>query len=163
MSRTKIRAVVVPIVSAAILGLTVTGAEAAPPDNDNFNRAENLTPGGCDASTEGDNFEATGQPGEFHLSPAASEPIQSVWFKWRSPVTDTVVMDTIGSDYDTILAVYRGTRLPFARLTRIVADDDSGGSLNSLVSFEARRGVTYRVAVDGFAASQGNHLVNITC
>jgi hypothetical protein len=162
MFRTKIRAIVIPVLSLAALGLTATGATAVPAENDLFNRAENLTAGGCDASTEGDNFDATRQSGEpVHFS-VGSLPGQSVWFKWKSPVTDTVVVDTIGSDYDTILAAYRGTRLN--QLSRIASDDDSGpGDLSSRVTFDARRGVTYRIAVDSYGAAEGNHLLNITC
>jgi hypothetical protein len=162
MFRTSFRALLIPAVSLAALGLATVDASAVPPDNDNFNRAENLTPGGCDASTEGDNIDATRQPREpLHFS-AGVLPVQSVWYKWKSPVTDTVVIDTIGSDYDTILAVYRGTLN--RRLTPVASDDDSGpGDLSSRVSFEARRNVTYRIAVDGFNTSQGNHLVNVTC
>jgi hypothetical protein len=152
MSRSYLRALAIPAIGATVLGLTATGASALPPDNDLFNRAENLTSGHCDASTEGDNVDATAQPGEpLHFS-AGVVPVQSVWYKWKSPVSDTVVMDTIGSDYDTILAVYRGRRV--AALTPIAADDDSGpGDLSSRVTFEARRGVTYRIGTDSRIAS----------
>jgi hypothetical protein len=162
MFRTSTRSAAVPVLAAALLGLATAGAAAVPPSNDLFNRAETLT--GCDASVEGDNFQATRQRGEPFHHFRASAPTHSVWYKWRSPVTDTVVMDTIGSDYDTILAVYRGTSfVPPRQLTRIASDDDSGGDLTSLVTFDAQRNVTYRIAVDGYAAAQGNHLVNVTC
>jgi serralysin len=162
MYRSYLRALAIPAIGATVLGLTATGASALPPDNDLFNRAENITAGHCDASAEGDNVDATGQPGEpQHLNGTVLD-FQSVWYKWKSPVTDTVVVDTIGSDYDSILAVYRGRRV--GALTRIAADDDGGpGDLSSRLTFEARRGVTYRIAVDSFLNDEGNILLNVTC
>ena len=163
MSRSTIRTLTAPILAAGLLGgLAALPAQAVtPPPNDLFSRAENLTVGGCNASAEGDNFDASGQTGEpVHFS-SGSRPRQSAWSKWTSPVTDTVVIDTVGSDYDTILAVYRGTRL--ARLSRIAADDDNGGNLTSRVTFDATAGVTYRIAVDSFGAAEGNYLLNVNC
>jgi hypothetical protein len=164
MSRSIVRSFAFPVLAAALLsGVAIADPAAAvtPPDNDLFSRAENLTLGGCDVAAEGDNFDATGQPGEpVHFS-VGSLPTQSSWSKWTSPVTDTVVVDTIGSDFDTILAVYRGRRI--VRLAPVAADDDSGGDLTSSLTFEARRDVTYRIAVDGFSTAQGNYLLNITC
>jgi hypothetical protein len=150
-----------PALAAALL-VPVVGATsafaAAAPANDSFNRPTSLS--GCDASHENDTFDATGQNGEpIHF--LNSEPTQSVWFTFRSPVNDVVTIDTQGSDFDTVLAVYRGTALD--RLTRVASDDDSGGNLTSLVSFQASANVTYRIAVDGFLASQGNYLLQVSC
>ncbi len=163
MSRIRFRAVTAPILAAGLLGgLATTPAEAvAPPPNDLFSRAEVLTAGGCNAFAEGDIFGATGQTGELAHYSSASRPKQSAWSTWRSPVTDTVVIDTVGSDYDTILAVYRGSRL--AQLSRIAANDDAGGNLTSRVTFDAQAGVTYRIAVDSFGGAEGNYLLNVTC
>ena len=161
MSRIRIRTLAAPLLAAGLLGaMASTPAEAvAPPPNDQFRRAELLT--GCHASAEGDIFGATGQRGERAHFSVASKPKQSAWSTWRSPVNGNVVVDTVGSDYDTILAVYRGRRLP--ALTSIAADDDSGGNLTSQVSFHAHAGVTYRIAVDSFGGAEGNYLLNVTC
>ena len=133
------------------------------PANDLFNRAENLTSQGCDASTDGSNSNAHGQANEPSFpSVGAAAPVQSVWFKWKSPVSDTVVIDTDGSDFDTLLGVYTGNSLPGLHLVE-GNDDVGGGDLTSEVSFEARRNVTYKIAVDGYAARNGDYVLNITC
>lgn len=162
MNRTTFRALTAPVLAAGLLtGLATVPAHAAEPRNDLFSRADNLTPERCNAVQEGDNFEATGQTGEpTHLG-AGSLPVQSSWSKWEAPRSRTVVMNTNGSDFDTILAVYRGSRLQ--QLTPVAADDDSGNGLNSRVSFDASRGVTYRIAVDSFGAAQGNYVLRVIC
>lgn len=148
---------------AAGVPAPATASPTERPANDMFQRAENLSPQGCDASTEGDNIRSTGQAREpLHLN-ASSRPTNSVWLKWKSPVNDTVVIDTSGSDFDTILAVYTGLRLS-PGMARVAAnDDEGGGSLTSEVSFEARRNVTYRIAVDGYRAATGDYVVNVVC
>ncbi|MGA8211579.1 MAG: hypothetical protein WB441_05935 [Nocardioidaceae bacterium] len=148
---------------AATVPSPATASPTARPANDMFLRAQNVSAQGCDVSAEGDTVRATGQAREpIHLN-ASSRPTNSVWLKWRSPVDDTVVIDTSGSDFDTILAVYTGQAL--APGMRVVAanDDEDGGSLTSEVSFEARRNVTYRIAVDGYRAATGEYVLNVTC
>ncbi len=162
MNRSTLRALTAPVLAAGLLsGLATVPAHAAEPRNDLFNRAVDLTSERCDASHEGDNVEATGETNEPAHFSAGSLPLQSVWFKWKAPRNGTAVMRTNGSDFDTILAVYRGKRL--ARLSPIAANDDNGGSLTSRVSFDASRDVTYRIAVDSFGAAEGNYLLRVVC
>jgi hypothetical protein len=60
-----------------------------------------------------------------------------------------VTLDTVGSNIDTLLAVYTGTDL--ASLTEIASDNDSNQT--SRLVFDATRGTTYHIAVDNFAGS----------
>jgi hypothetical protein len=60
----------------------------------------------------------------------------------------------LGSDFDTMLAVYQGTNV--SALTKIAADDDSAGFHCSQVSFNAQAGMHYQLAVAGVGASCGN-------
>ena len=165
MSSINTRSTVAALVSATVLtgGLAAMAAPASAiqrPANDLFNRSENLTSQGCEASTDGTNVGARGQANEPLLAHAGR--VNSVWFTWKSPVTDTVVIDTDGSDYDTVLGVYRGRTL--GGLVEVGTNDDAeGGDLSSEVTFEARRNVKYRIAVDGFYSQQGEHVLNITC
>ena len=151
------------LMAGGLAAVAQPASAAQRPHNDLFNRAENLTSQGCDASTDGTNVGARGQANEPSFpSVGAAAPVQSVWFKWRSPVTDTVVIDTQGSDFDTLLGVYTGNTLP--RLRLVAGDDDANASdLTSEVSFEARRNVTYKIAVDGFANRSGDYVLNIVC
>ncbi|HYO41182.1 MAG TPA: hypothetical protein VER39_16160 [Nocardioidaceae bacterium] len=166
MSRINTRNTVATLVSATVLagGLAVAAQPASAaerPANDLFNRAEGLTSQGCEASTDGTNVGARGQAAEQAMPGAA--PVHSVWFKWRSPVSDTVVIDTEGSDFDTVLGVYRGRSLRSLRVIDINDDAEGAADLSSEVTFEARRNVTYRIAVDGFRAQRGDYVLNVVC
>jgi len=58
---------------------------------------------------------------------------------------------TRGSDFDTLLAVYTNDVVSDPHV--VAADDDRGGFLTSLVSFNAAAGTEYQIAVDGFFGS----------
>ena len=63
-------------------------------------------------------------------------------------------INTFGSNFDTLLGVYRGASL--GGLTGVARNDDAPGSRQSQVRFRAARGTTYRIAVDGFNGDIGN-------
>jgi hypothetical protein len=70
---------------------------------------------------------------------------RSVWFRSRPSVTRTVRLSTLGSTYDTVLTVFRGTR---AHRTRIACVDDSFDT-NAASARQIRlvAGRTYWIAV----------------
>lgn len=81
------------------------------------------------------------------------------WFRYTAPKNVTIQVDTLGSDYDTILAVYKGTSA--ASLSDILGacnDDTSRGydTYQSLVTFKAAKGKTYFFQVGGWHSSSGN-------
>ena len=116
------------------------------PPNDSFGQPTDIpTMGGRFLSS---NFAATKEPLEPDHAGANSGG-QSVWFRWQSPVTGNVVIDTIGSSFDTLLAVYTGNSLD--TLTAVAADDDGANfNGNSRLTLSAIQGTVYRIAVDGF-------------
>ena len=115
------------------------------PTNDNFGSARVVSGGSFDVT--GNNRNATKQTGEPNH--AGDRGGASVWFRWTAPSTRFFTIRTIGSNFDTLLAIYRGTSV--GGLTRVVANDDAAGGFQSRVRFRAIRGTTYRIAVDGFA------------
>jgi len=82
----------------------------------------------------------------------------SMWISWRAPASGIATFNTLGSLFDTLLAVYTGPDV--ANLTPIAANDDSGGLLSSRVPFNAVAGQEYHIAVDGFALALGTILLN---
>ena len=64
-----------------------------------------------------------------------------------------VVFDTCRSGFDTVLAVYRGSSVARAKLVK--ANDDSCG-VRSRVTIPVKRGLEYRVVVDGYRLSTGS-------
>lgn len=106
-------------------------------------------------SVSGANFSSTRElyePLHFGLSTS-----NSVWYRWRSPVSGIVTFDTRGSTFDTVLAVYGGG---LTRLTEIGSDDDSGGFHTSRVTWNAQAGVDYHIVIDGVTGETGNYVCN---
>jgi hypothetical protein len=126
-----------------------------PPSNDNFAGAIALT--GMPVSAVGSNVAATAQASE---PDHAGEPATaSVWWSWRAPSGGPVEINTFGSDFDTLLAVYTGTTV--GALGAVAANDEAGGGSQSQVRFAAQSNALYRIAVDGFFGEQGSILLNI--
>lgn len=84
---------------------------------------------------------------------------KSVWWTWTASSSGSVQIDTIGSNYDTLLGVYTGSNV--AALSSVASDDDSGGSNTSKVTFNAVAGTTYQIAVDGYNGASGNITLHI--
>lgn len=107
-------------------------------------------------SINGNNTTATAEPGEPRH--AGKRGGKSLWLSWRAPATGVASFNTLGSSFDTLLAVYSGTTL--AGLIPIASDEDSGGFFASSITFNAVAGEDYQVAVDGFAGATGNVTLN---
>ena len=119
-----------------------------------------------DAIAPGDNFaDAQSISGRLSLNNTiaatseAGEPVhadvgggKSVWWRWQSSGGENITVDTFGSNFDTVLAVYTGDSL--ATLNLVDANDDTN-SLQSQVSFTAAPATTYFIAVDGFGGAAG--------
>ena len=127
-----------------------------PCQSDNFANCVGIS-GGC-GSHPADNTTATKEPGEpNHAGNAGGK---SLWFCWTAPSSTSVTMDTTGSSFDTLLAVYTGSSV--SSLTLIASNDDIAGSTNrfSRVTFTPVAGTTYHVAVDGYGGAFGMLVLN---
>jgi hypothetical protein len=130
--------------------IVLTVQEFPPPSNDMFARRLAIT--GKDATVSGSNQGATKEPGEpDHAGNAGGA---SVWWKWKAPANGSVTVDTIGSSFGTILAVYTGSSV--SALTWIESDDESGGNGTSQLVFTAVAGKEYEIAVDGYDGATGS-------
>jgi len=92
----------------------------------------------------------TGETNQIAGKPAG----KFIWFTWQASFTGVISLTTQGSDFDTLLGVYTGTNV--AKLTTVAADDDSGGFLTSLVTFNVTAGTNYQIAVAGYQGASGN-------
>ena len=128
----------------------------AKPPNDNF--ADRIVLSGTAVSATGSNLLATKEPAEpFHADEIGGA---SVWWTWTAPISGTVVIDTQGSNFDTLLGVYTGSTL--SSLMVVAANDDiSTNSSVSKVSFAAVANTVYQIAVDGFDGTPGDIKLNI--
>jgi hypothetical protein len=124
------------------------------PAADNFVNRILLT--GATGTFAGDNTFATREAGEpKHANKPGNK---SIWYKWKPPTTGQVTFQTIGSTFDTLLAVYTGSSV--SNLTTIAYDEDRGGFYTSTVQFNAIQGVEYEIAIDGFAGQGGTFAIS---
>ena len=88
---------------------------------------------------------------------------KSVWFKWNTAERRNVKLDTVGSAFDTVLAVYKGTSL--STLQKVAFNDDISTGINpvrqSQVSFVTEPGVDYRIAVSSKNGESGLIFLNL--
>jgi subtilisin family serine protease len=117
--------------------------------NDQFAAAVSLA--GQSGSVYAYNIDATKEAGE--PAHAGNSGGKSVWWAWTPPLTGPVILTTLGSDFDTLLAVYTGSNPASLSLTAENNNNPPGST--SAVSFTATAGTNYHIAVDGVAATWG--------
>jgi hypothetical protein len=107
---------------------------------------------GTIASQTFNNIGATTQAGEPQPCTVGGS---SKWFGLRPTADGTMEIDTLGSSFDTLLAVFTGTN-SIETLRRVDCDDNGAPDLtSSLVRFPARRGTNYSILVDGVNGAEG--------
>jgi hypothetical protein len=121
-----------------------------PPPNDDFANATVLTA-----------IPSTVTQDVTNATVAADDPFcitrnQTVWFAFTPTQNVRLEANTFGSNYDTTLSVYTGTR---GALTQIACNDDANGTLQSRVRFEAVAGTTYFFMVSSFFRVSSANLV----
>jgi hypothetical protein len=73
---------------------------------------------------------------------------RTVWFEYTPPTAQALTIDTIGSDYDTVLAVWTGDR---GSLTEVDCNDEAPGGLQSQIQLTPIPGTTYHIEVAAYA------------
>ncbi|MDB6032819.1 MAG: hypothetical protein JWM16_3157 [Verrucomicrobiales bacterium] len=121
---------------------------------DNF--AQRVLIEGSSGLAAGSNEFATVEAGE--PIPAGKPGGKSVWYTWQAPAKGIVTFSTVGSSFDTLLGVYKGSAVN--ALSTLAGDDDSGGSFSSLVRVNVQAGVFYQIQVDGFLGASGNYILS---
>ncbi len=98
------------------------------------------------------NFGAATQQGESNHCGVIGG--SSKWFGLQPTNDGVLLIDTIGSAIDTVLAVYTGTNL--FSLSLVACDNNSApDKVRSRLRLNAQRGTRYSVAIDGANAAQG--------
>ena len=105
-----------------------------------------------------DNQYATKEPGEPNH--AGNPGGHSLWYCWTATNNTPITFDTVGSSFDTLLAVYTGSSV--SALTQVAANDDIAGATNrfSRLTFTPVKGTTYHIAVDGYGGAYGETELN---
>jgi hypothetical protein len=134
--------------------IVVSGGVAS---NDSFASPAVLS--GASGQRTDSNTAATKQAGE--PAHAENEGGKSLWYQWTAPANSAITFDTIGSDFDTLLAVYTGNAI--SSLTPVASNDDIAAEVRtSSVSFNVTQGTVYRIAVDGYRGAGGNVVLNFS-
>jgi hypothetical protein len=134
------------------------------PVGDNFANAVELSSygNGTNGILDGDTSNATREPGEpLHAGLPGGK---SVWYHWCTPNGSSgnggiATIKTLGSTFDTLIAVYQGSSL--SNLVAIADDDDGGGFYSSEVRFNAfyssstNKNSCYYFAIDGLGGAGG--------
>lgn len=124
-----------------------------PPPNDDFNQPTVIT--GIPFTVTQDASTATVAPDD----PFCYSRNQTVWFSFTPTQNVRLEANTFGSNYDTALCVYTGVR---GWLNQIGYNDDSGGTSQSRVRFDAAAGTTYYFMVSAFyPAGPANLVFNV--
>ena len=126
---------------AQALASNTTGSNR--PFNDGF--SERAIVSGANVRIRSNNEGATADPGEPSHAGVTSNT--TLWWSWTAPATSLVAFDTVGSSFDTALAVYTGSNFP---LQLVLADDNANASVTtSRVLLNVTGGTTYQIAVSG--------------
>jgi hypothetical protein len=98
--------------------------------------------------------------GETKSTPCGSIGASSLWLHWEPQTRGTLIVDTLESTTNTVLAVYQPTAdyanpfLFWASLRRVACGHDNApGNTRSQVCFDAQP-TNYLVAVDAFRSTQ---------
>jgi hypothetical protein len=105
--------------------------------------------------------EATTDPDDPVPSCSKGGRAKSVWYQFTTPGPGTIVADTLGSEYDTILSVYTGECGDVDALANACNDDDPRDGDQSRVSFLAEGETTYFFFVSAFADNGGDLIFHL--
>ena len=128
------------------------------PANDDMGSA--LAISGGIGYVEGWNYGATSAAGDWacdHADFSGCTP-KTVWFKWTAPASGMVDFDTIGSNFDTWLAI--GTESGGLFACNDDGLDDYGNKLDdgaSRLQVQVESGTTYLVLLSGFGEAAGDY------
>lgn len=126
-----------------------------PAENDDFNTPVQISlNNGYFSSTE-NTSNATTASDDPYFSCVAGRGYKSVWYAFTPESNGTATINTVGSGFDTILAIWRGSRGAF---TSVACNDDSNGYTSSQVTATLTAGVPYFVEVAGYYTTSSGAL-----
>jgi hypothetical protein len=132
-------------------------ADDLPPANDAFAHALPVTAGA--GTYVGSTLKAGHETAEPAL-PAVQKPgAHSIWYRMKATGAKTLLVDTQGSSFDTVVGVYKGSSL--GSLALVGSNDDAaGGKTYSRVEVPTTANTTYWIRVDGKAGRRGEVIVH---
>jgi hypothetical protein len=92
--------------------------------------------------------------------PACGQMGSDVWYAYDAAFTGALVVDTLGSGFDTVLAAYAGCACPAG--PPLACNDDVDGTLQSRIAFPVSAGQCYLIRLGGFAGAQGKGQLTVS-
>ena len=138
-----------------VISLLIVPISMAVPNNDDLANATNITT--FPTNLQQDSTGATNETNEAGPTCLNNEPSPSVWFKYTANISQTVVFNTFGSDYDTSISIWKNNEHP---LIPMGCNDDHSNLSQSLINAELEAGVTYYINVGGYNNESGNLVFN---
>jgi hypothetical protein len=150
--RTSLSALVMALL---LLGILAAPTSAAPLRNDSISSpiAIGTVPYTNSQTTTRASTGATDPP--FCFDPGGSADSNTVWYSFTPVADGRYAANTFGSDYDTTL--YVGTPNAAGGIDVINCTDDSGGTVQSYVSFDVTAGTTYLIMVGTCCGTPGSN------
>jgi len=147
--------------------VSLTGSCACAPPNDDFNRRSDIQIDGLlpEATRGAHTAYATLQPGE--AQPCGNID-HTVWYSLSTDAPPLVALDTAGSDFDTVIAVYKVPTLPDGsapdeiRNLELVACEDDGVSPAS-ITFPRDWPTRIMIQIGGASGASGRLQVTAGC
>ncbi len=146
-----------PLRSTCLVLFLFLGAGLAfgAPANDDIANAISLT--GTAGSVSGSNTDASAELGEPLVIDGASVG-RSVWCRWTASRNGKWSFNTLGSSFNTAIAVYGDAN--FSAPPLAANNDIDVGEISSQLSIQATTGATYFIRIAGVNASQGDLVLN---
>ncbi len=127
------------------------------PANDDFANAQNIA--SVPFSMSGLNTTGATTQGNDPPTTCASSSYprqsRSVWYAYTPPITGNYNINTIGSNHDTVVAVWAGS---WGFLASQGCDDDAGGNFTSSLNVTLYGGTTYYIEAMSYGNSNGGLL-----
>ncbi len=80
----------------------------------------------------------------------AGQGFASLWYSYTPSANGIVYLDTLGSNYDTLIAVWTGAQ---GNLTGVACNNDANGTLQSALPLNVTTGITYYIEIVQYAPS----------
>jgi hypothetical protein len=126
------------------------------PPNDFFTNSTVISNATNKISVIGTNLLATKEPGETNKI-AGNPGGHSLWWNWTAATNGTLIVNTSGSTFNTLLGVFTGNDV--SSLTQVAAN--ANGS-SSQVKIPVAAGTTYQIVVDGKSGAAGIIQLNLS-
>jgi hypothetical protein len=141
-------------VGEGVITVSSTGGQPPSTNNDDCQNAKPIS-----EVTDLHFDTTTATPDGSHLCMNSS----NLWYCYTASCTGEATVSLAGSSYDTMLAVYDGCECYPAQNDLIECNDDTDGSRQSEITFDAIAGNQYLIEVGGYGLEAGSGVLNVSC